>query len=143
MKSKRPQMYGFYSESVENFLSGRLISGALYFVSLSSLITVHSDEMFAQRYHGYQTVSSYDIETDGSDKSNYSSSDKSNHSWKYLTIIIVFAMMLMLLSLGIYHTSGILLILYIYAYPLFNICINNKYMYTYIRIFYSFIFRNG
>ena len=97
--------------------------------------------MFAQRYHGYQTVSSYDIETDGSDKSNYSSSDKSN--WKYLTIIIVFAMMLMLLSPGIYHTSGILLILYIYAYPLFNICINNKYMYIYIRIFYSFIFRNG
>lgn len=130
MKSKRPQMHGFYSKSVENILSGRLISGTLYFVSITSLI----NEMFAQRYHGYQTVSS-------NDKCNDSSSDKSNHNWKYFSLIIVFAMMLMLLSLGIYHTSGILHILYIYAYPLF--LINNKYMYIYIRIFYSFIFRNG
>jgi hypothetical protein len=67
--------------------------------------------MFAQRYHGYQTISSYDIETDGSNKSNKSSSDKNNHIWKYVLLIIVFAMMLILLSLGIYHTSGILHIL--------------------------------
>lgn len=65
--------------------------------------------MFAQRYHGYQTISSYDIETDGSNKSNKSSSDKNNHIWNYvLLIMMVFAMMLILLSLGIYHTSDIL-----------------------------------
>lgn len=66
--------------------------------------------MFAQRYHAYHSIPSYDIETNDLDKNiNHISLNKYNHSWKYYLslIIIVSAMMLVLLSLGIHYATGI------------------------------------